>query len=277
MRFDIVSDPAKIARIQKRLTDRDQQQMASRGALVRYELPALPSAFPRLGRILDGSTHRAQFFGIHYHIKSRDGRIERLLPAAEYYEFVFRAVADKRHALELGLGRLHELERWIQRYYYELRDPMLRTDQPSSRVMDKIYALKSELGSILFLARGSLDTIASLLHFLYGPSSAHFRSFGAFVKYLKQAHAAGADADPALREYIEWHLEWFWVLREYREYVTHYGSIDISFYEPRQGILRTYLQDATQVHDVVAPVLAGLDSFCQFVDGHFAARISGTT
>ena len=277
MRFDIVSDPAKVARIQKRLTDRDQQQMASRGALVRYELPALPSAFPRLGRILDGSTHRAQFFGIHYHIKSRDGRIERLLPAAEYYEFVFRAVADKRHALELGLGRLHELERWIQRYYFEIRDPMLRTEQPSSRVMDKVYALKSELGSILFLARGTLDTVASLLHFLYGPSSAPFRSFGAFVKYLKQAHAAGADADPALREYIEGHLEWFRVLREYRDYVTHYGSIDISFYEPRQGILRTYLQDATQVHEVVAPVLAGLDSFCQFVDGHFAARISGTT
>ena len=277
MRFDIVSDPAKIARIQKRLTDRDQQQMASRGALVRYELPALPSAFPRLGRILDGSTHRAQFFGIHYHIKSRDGRIERLLPAAEYYEFVFRAVADKRHALELGLGRLHELERWIQRYYFEIRDPMLRTEQPSSRVMDKVYALKSELGSILFLARGTLDTVASLLHFLYGPSSAPFRSFGAFVKYLKQAHAAGADADPALREYIEGHLEWFRVLREYRDDVTQYGSLDISFYEPRQGILRTYLQDATQVHEVVAPVLAGLDSFCQFVDGHFAARISGTT
>lgn len=277
MRFDIVSDPAKIARIQKRLADRDQQQMASRGALVRYELPALPSAFPQLSRILDGSTHRAQFFGIHYRIKSRDGRIERLLPAAEYYESVFRAVADKRHALELGLGRLHELERWIQRYYFELRDPMLRTDQPSSRVMDKVYALKSELGSILFLARGTLDTVASLLHFLYGPSSAHFRSFGAFVKYLKQAHAGGADADPALREYIEGHLEWFRVLREYRDYVTHYGSIEISFYEPRQGILRTYLQDATQVHDVVAPVLAGLDSFCEFVDGHFAARISGTT
>jgi len=277
MRFDIVSDPAKIARIQKRLADRDQQQKASRGALVRYELPALPSAFPQLGRILDGSTHRAQFFGIHYHIKSRDGRIERLLPAAEYYEFVFRAVADKRHALGLGLGRLHELERWVQRYYYEIRDPMLRTDRPSSRVMDKVYALKSELGSILFLARGTLDTVASLLHFLYGPSSAHFRSFGAFVTYLNQTHAAGADADPALREYIEEHLEWFRVLREYRDYVTHYGSIDISFYEPQQGILRTYLQDATQVHDVVAPVLAGLDAFCEFVDGHFAARIAGTT
>ena len=83
MRFDIVSDPAKIARIQKRLADRDQQQLASRGALVRYELPALPSAFPQLSRILLGSTHRARFFGVHYHIKSRDGRVERLLPAAE--------------------------------------------------------------------------------------------------------------------------------------------------------------------------------------------------
>jgi hypothetical protein len=186
-------------------------------------------------------------------------------------------VADKRLALELGLRRLRELERWIQRYYNEIREPLLRTDLPSSRVMDKVYALKSELGSILFLARGTLDTIASLLHFLYGPSSAPFKSFGAFVKYLNRSHAAGTDADPALREYIEAHLEWCQILREYRDYVTHYGSIDISFYEPRQGILRTYLQDATQVHDVVAPVLAGLDAFCEFVDGHFATRITGTT
>jgi hypothetical protein len=277
MRFDIVRDPAKIARIQKRLADRDQQLMTSRGALVRYEMPALPNAFPQLGRILESSAHRAQFFGIHYHIESKDGRIEQLLPAGEYYKFVFRAVGDKRYALELGLGRLRELEHWIQRYYNEIREPMHRTELPSFRVIDKVYALKSELGSILFLARGTLDTIASLLHFLYGPSSSHFRSFNAFVKYLNQSHRAGADADPPLREYIEGHLEWFRILREYRDYVTHYGSIDISFYEPREGVLRTYLQDASEVHEVVAPVLAALDAFCEFVDGHFAARVTGTT
>jgi hypothetical protein len=277
MRFDIVRDPAKIARIQKRLADRDQQLVTSRGGLVRYEMPALPNGFPRLSRILDSSAHRAQYFGIHYHIESRDGKIERLLPAAEYYNFVFRAVADKRYTLELGFGRLGELERWIQRYYNEIREPMLRTEQPSFRVVDKVYALKSELGNILFVVRGTLDSIATLLHFLYGPSSCHFTSFAAFVTYLNKRHAAGADADPALREYIEEHLEWFRILREYHDYVTHYGSIDISFYEPQEGVLRTYLQDALQAHEVVAPVLAGLDSLCEFVDGHFAARITGTT
>ncbi len=276
MRFDIVRDPTQIARIQQRLADRDQQLMTSRGALVRYEMPALPNAFPQLSRILDSSAHRAQFLGIHYHIQSRDGKIERLIPAAEYYKFVFPAVADKRYALELGLGRLRELERWVERYYNEIREPTQRTEQPSSRVVDQVYALKSELGNILFVARGTLDTIATLLHFLYGPSSSHFTSFAAFVSYLNQSRAAGTDADPALRAYIEEHLEWLQTLREYRDYVTHYGSIDISFYEPREGVLRTYLQDALQVHDVVAPVLAGLDSFCEFLDGHFAARITAT-
>jgi hypothetical protein len=277
MRFDIVRDPAKIARIQKRLAGRDQQLTTSRGALVRYELPALPSAFPQLGRILESSAYRTQIFGIHYHIASKDGRIERLIPAAEYYEFVFRAVADKRYVLELGLGRLRELERWIQRYYDDIREPMLRTERPSLRVVDKVYALKSELGNILFVARGTLDTIATLLHFLYGPGSPHFTNFAAFVNYLNKRHPAGADPDPAMREYIEEHLEWFRILREYHDYVTHYGSIDISFYEPGEGVLRTYLQDASQVHEVVAPVLAGLDSFCEFVDGHFSARIAGSS
>ena len=276
MRFDIVSDPEKIARIRKRLADRDQQLTTSRGALVRYEMPALPNAFPRLNRVLHDSPHRARFFGIYYHIESKDGKIERLLPAFEYYRFVFSAVADKRYALELGLGRLRELEHWVQRYYHEIREPLLRAEQ-SFRVVDKVYALKSELGNVLFVVRGILDTIATLLHFLYGPSSVHFTSFATFVKYLKERHAAGADADPALRGYIQEHLGWLRTLREYRDYVTHYGSIDISFYEPQEGVLRTYLQDALQVHDVVAPVPAGLDSFCEFVDGHFAARIAGST
>ena len=248
--------------------------MTSRGTLVRYEAPALPNPFPRLARILEGSAHRAQFVGTYYHIKSSDGKFERLFPAAEYYEFVFRAVADKRYSLEFGLGRVRDLEQWIQRYYSEIGEPTLRTEQPSRRVVDKVYALKSELGNILFVVRASLDTIATLLHFLYGPGSRRFSTFAAFVSYLDPPHPAGTGPDPALRAYVGEHLAWFRSLREYHEYVTHYGSIDISFYEPREGVLRAYLQDAAQVHEVISPVLGGLDSFCEFVDRHFSARIA---
>jgi hypothetical protein len=277
MRFDIERDPVRIANIQTGLADRHDQMMQSRGALLRYETPSLPNAFPQLSRILEASPHRTQFLDIYYHIESEDSRIERLIPAAEYYKFVFRAVADKRHALELGLGRIRELEHWIQRYYHEVRDPMLRTAQPSSRVVDQVYALKSELGNILFVTRGALDTIATLFHFLYGPSSCQFTSFVAFMKYLNEDHAGGTDPDPAMREYIAQQLSWFRTLHEYRDYVTHFGSIDISFYEPQEGVLRTYLQDALEVHEVVAPVLSGLDSFCEFVDGHFSARITAAS
>jgi hypothetical protein len=49
-------------------------------------------------------------------------------------------------------------------------------------------------------------------------------------------------------------LEWFRTLREYRDYVTHYASIDISVHEPREGVLRAYLHAALQMHEVVAPV-----------------------
>jgi hypothetical protein len=277
MRFDIERDPVRIANIQTGLADRHDQMMQSRGALLRYETPSLPSAFPQLSRILEASLHRAQFLDIYYHIESEDRRIERLIPAAEYYKFVFRAVADKRYALELGLGRIRELERWIQRYYHEIRDPMLRTVGPSFHVVDQVYALKSELGNILFVTRGALDTIATLFHFLYGPSSCQFTSFAAFMRYLNEGSAGGTDLDPAMREYIAKQLAWFRTLREYRDYVTHFGSIDITFYEPQEGVVRTYLQDALEVHEVVAPVLSGLDSFCEFVDGHFAARITGAS
>lgn len=274
MRFDIEREPVRIANIQAELADRHARMMQSRGALLRYETPLLPNAFPQLTRILDGSHHQAQFLDIYYHIESDDRRIERLIPAAEYYEFVFRAVADKRHALELGLSRVGELERWIQRYYREIHDPILREAQPSFRVVDRVYALKSELGNILFVARGALDCIATLFHFLYGPHSHLFTSFAAFTKHLNQDQGDGTDPDPVMREHITRHLSWFRTLHEYRDYVTHFGSVDITFYEPEEGVVRTYLQDALEVHEVVAPVLSGLDAFCQFIDGHFADRIT---
>jgi hypothetical protein len=274
MRFNIERDPARIARIQSDLAERHAQMMRSRGALLCYETPSLPNAFPQLSRVLEDSPHRAQFSDIYYHIQSEDGRIERLIPAAEYYKFVFRAVADKRYALQLGLGRIRDLERWIQRYYHEIGHPMLRGGQPSYRVVDQVYTLKSELGNILFLTRGALDTIATLSHFLYSPSSCQCTSFTAFVKYVSESHPAGTDVDPAMREHLAQQLAWFQTLQEYRDYVTNFGSIDITFYAPEEGVVRTYLQDALEVHEVVAPVLAGLDSFCEFVDGHFAARIS---
>jgi hypothetical protein len=277
MRFDIERDPVRIAKIQSTLAERHAQMMRSRGALLRYDTPSLPNAFPQLSRVLEGSPHRNQFLDIYYHIQSEDGRIEQLIQAAEYSKFVFRAVADKRYALELGLGRIRELERWIQRYYHEIRDPMMRGAQPSYRVVDQVYALKSELANILFVTRGALDTIASLSHFLYGPSSSQFSSFSAFVEHLHEGHAGGTDPDPAMREHIAQQLGWFRTLHEYRDYVTNFGSIDITFYEPEEGVVRTYLQDALEVHEVVAPVLSGLDSFCEFVDGHFAARITAAS
>jgi hypothetical protein len=277
MRFDIERDPVRIANIQAELADRHNQMMRSRGELLRYDTPSLPNAFPRLSRILEGSPHRTQFQDIYYHIRSDDGRIERLIPAADYYKFVFRAVADKRYALELGLVRIRELEHWVQRYYHEIRDPMLRGAQPSSRVVDQVYALKSELGNILLVTRGALDTIATLFHFLYGPSSCQFTRFSGFMKYLNKGHAGGTDPDPAMREHIGQQLTWLRILHQYRDYVTHFGSIDISFYKPQEGVVRTYLQDALEVHEVVAPVLSGLDSFCEFVDGHFAARIAAAS
>ena len=104
MRFDIEQDPLRITNIQAELAERHGRMMQARGSLLRYETPALPNAFSRLSLILESSNHRAQFLGLYYHIESEDRRIERLIPAPEYYEFVFRAIADKRHALELGLG-----------------------------------------------------------------------------------------------------------------------------------------------------------------------------
>jgi hypothetical protein len=67
MRFDIVRDPAK-TRIQKRLEDRDQQQILV--APSSAEMPALPNVSPAQshpGRLNPPSS----VLRIHYHIESK--------------------------------------------------------------------------------------------------------------------------------------------------------------------------------------------------------------
>jgi hypothetical protein len=275
MKFDILRDPARIAQVRHILGEEYKKRNRDRGALVRYTMPALPRAFPKLAALLDGSSHRALFLEIHYYIETKEQSLRDLVPAAEYYKVVFKAVADKQYSLRVGFQRVRALERRIQDAYKATRERLAGTNQPSFNVADEVYALKSEVASVLFVARGVLDTITSLMHFLYGPSSRQFRSFADFVKFLRNGAKEGRCADPEFLAYVDSNMGWFRTLRDLRDYVTHHSSMDVAFYEPSEGRLLIFLQELMQASEVIHTAVFGVDQFCEFLDAHFARRITG--
>jgi hypothetical protein len=277
MRFDILRDKEKIATIREALSSEDRKRTGDRGALVRYTMPSMPQAFPRLSRLLDNSAHRAQFLGIYYYIETKEQSLRRLMPAAEYYKFAFRAIADKQYSLRVGYQRVRGLELRIRDAYKRTRETLARTNQPSFNVTDEVYSLKAEIAGVLFVARGVLDTITSLMHFFYGPNSRQFTSFADFVKFLRKGAKEDSCADPELLQYIESNMQWFRFLRDFRDYVTHHSSIDVAFYEPTEGKLLIVLGESMQATEIVSTALFRVDGFCEFVDAHFARRIDRTS
>lgn len=274
MRFDILRDLEQVATIRATLQEEHRSRVADRGQLVRYVMPPMPRAFPALADVLNSTNYRQQYSGIYYYIETKDRRLRRLVPAAEYYKGAFAAIADKQYSLRVGYRRVAELVRRIREAHMATRGSMLRAGQPSFNVSDEVYALKAEVANVLLVSRGALDTLATLMHFLYGPNSRQFMSFVDFVKFLRRtANEHGQSHDPELLAHITAHLDWFWLLRDYRDFVTHVSSIDVAFYEAAEGTLNIFLDNVTRADLLTNRAVLGLHEFCEFIDLHFARRV----
>jgi len=57
-----------------------------------------------------------------------------------------------------------------------------------------------------------------------------------------------------MTSYIKTKIDWFFRLRDIRDYLTQYKSIDISFYEQPRGGTRVYLDDSFGIHELVKSV-----------------------
>jgi len=272
MRFDIIRDSKKVKRIQSQLQATYRSSVSERGTLVSYSMPALPDLFPQLrAALLQYSKHREGFWGIYYYMETKDQRVRKLIPASEYYKTVFRSLSDKRYSLELIRERIRALLNDIARLHAQSRRIRPRTAQPAFSVAQQVYMLKGELAAFLLFARSMLDTVATLFHFLYGPSSNQFVSFADFARYMSKGHGKGQDV--AMENFIRSEMSWFFTLRDFRDWVAHLGTVDVAFYEDSEATLATYTEHCQPLQDLVEPVLEGLDAFFKFVDDHFTDRI----
>src|SRR5260221_1088126 len=235
-------------------------------------MPALPVVFPRLNERIFGSAPRHQYYGLHYYVQSKDRHIRHLIPAPEYYNFAFNAIADDRYSLALVNARLNATMTAIQDQWKHTRETMPRTGQPSFSVSQYVYQLKAEVAAGLFFARGLLDVFATLSHFLYGPRSRCFSSFADVLKHISEKRSIEPN-DPVMHDYAESHMQWFWSLRDFRDFVTHHSSLRVDFYE-KEGRFDTYLQGVQTPQELIGATIAGIDTFLEFADKHFAPRFA---
>ena len=217
--------------IRQRLTlDTEQTELeASRGSLVRYEMPTLPQPFTRLADVLSHPSYRRRWIGTEY-FADYGQRLQQIIPAVEYHKFVFRAAAEKLDALRHGLARIAELERSIAEQHHETRTVIPVTQQPSITLRSDVYALKSELASALFVTSSLLETLVTLMPVLYGADSDPFRSFARYVRNIRGARQDRI-IDYDMLAYLNSEMEWWDMLNNYRDYVTHFGAIEVKFYE----------------------------------------------
>jgi hypothetical protein len=268
MRFELIKSKERLKQKRQYLKEKYPYALGSFGKVVSYEMPVvIGPPFPKLAEYLREGSYPREFSGIEYYIGTNNGYLERIVPAAEYYKLAFRTIREQLHSLKTAKDRIDMFVSEINRCYQETRTVRTSTGQSAFKVQKYVYDIKSELGNFFFVSRSVLDTTATLMHFLYGPRSKHYGSFTNFIK--QTLRDASPDQDVEMRQYFQSKCEWYYRLKDVRDYITHYKSLDVSFYEQPDTSIHIYLENRFKLDELVEDVYFGIKEFLRFTDEHF--------
>lgn len=271
MKFDIIKNPEVVRSIRKQLAEKYPYTLSSFGKVVGYQMPVFfVDPFPQLTVWIGQSSYPREFRGIDYYVATNGGYLDRIIPASEYYKLAFWTIAEELYCLGLTVDRIQAIADKIDQAYRATRTVNEASGHSSFNASTHVYDLKSELGNFFFVSRSLLDTFATLMHFLRGPKSQRHRSFTDFVEFNLREDAK---SDPPIKEYFRTNLDWYYRLKDVRDYITHYKSLDVSFYEQSDNTIHVYLEDRFKLDDLVDDVHSGITKFLQFADEHFTKRL----
>lgn len=275
MRYEIVKDPAILCKIREELTTTFRNYNQKLGRSVSYGMPALRTPFPLLEKEIMGSKHREQYYHIYYYIETKSRYIKKLVPVPEYYKSAFAAVAEKLYSLQCSINNINDCIKRINEYHKKTRIVREKTGQPFFELSTtEVYLLKTELSNSLFVARSIMDTLATLMHFMYGKGAKQFTSFADFAKYLsKKTSSKGDIVDLEMKEYISSEMEWFNLLRDLRDYFTHCGTFRIEFYETIPTQLSIYIDGYNELVPTLKQILDGIMRYIDYFDRHFVKKV----
>ena len=264
----ILKDKEKVEKLRTELGEKYKRRVSSYGKVVSYSHPILPDPFPKLLAI-GNSERRKDFFHQYYFIHTRKKYIENLMPVSEYYKVVSMNVSQKLFDLDTAIASANQFAGEIKEIFQKNHIIRENTGQPFVPLQRQTQQLKQALAAYLFTSRSLFDCIATLLQFLYGADSKYFDSFSDFLKDLK----AGRVKDHDFSKFVEENMAWFFRLRNLRDYVTHFGSLDISLYELPSGELNLRVQDEYEMVELLNSSSSGIRKFMDFFDTHFSGPI----
>lgn len=275
MKNDVIVDEAKVRKIQERLSEQYKKANPdTKGKLVRYVMPALRRPFENLSEWIFESNHKNKFHSKYYFIATDKNYLQQLIPASEYYKVAFSAIAEKVYAADLCLVKINKLIVQIQNAFEHNRETIQKTGQPSFNVEAEVYSLKAEIGFLFFISRSILDCIATLTNFLYGPTHKIFSSFNDFYKYITKGELGENDfSDAKLKEYFHSQMAWFHLLTDIRDYITHFSSIGIDFFETEDKTIKIYIENKFEIEETLGKIVSGISHFLIFYDEHTVQRL----
>lgn len=271
MKFELINNQEKASKRASARNNRYEFQ-ACNGSTVCYHQPLYEHPFSLLQEAIYKGSTLSKLKNRYYKIESNGGYLHQYYPAAEYYKIAYRRICDNTHTIRFSLDEINKTQRAIEDIYNTSKEK-LPGGQTKLSFDKEIYQLRSSIFTFVFSVRATLDTIASLFQTIYGPQIGQHISFNGFMKYITGNNSI--IQDPVMSEFIRTKMEWFVLLKDVRDYLAHFGSINFSIKEVESGVLSIEIFKDIEINNFIVSVNNGFQELLIFLDEHCSSIVNG--
>jgi len=271
MKCELLSNEAKAAELPIARAER-LEFSAVEGLTVCYHQPLYENPLSRLQSAIHEGKSLSKLKGRYYKIQSNGGYIHQYYPAVEYYKIAYRMIRDNIHTIILARKDIQNFQKAIQDIYVNKKEK-LSTGQTKLSFDMEIYRLRSNLTTYIFSIRATLDTIASTFQTIYGPQIGQHISFNGLMTHVLSDKCV--IDDPLLDEFFRNKMEWFVLLKDVRDYLSHFGAIEFSIKESTSGTLVIEMFRGMKISTFTQIVDHGFGCLLEFLNVHCAKVANG--
>lgn len=242
------------------------------GQTIAYEEPLYNWLFRETSKAMESTKWPRQFLGRYYRSKSNNGFLEEVVPAPEYYKISIRGMTQKFHGMLCNIESIKNTCIEISKKFEQGNGVSYFNDQPRLKFDMELYKLRSEISSYLFLIRSLLDQFAIILQSFSGPKSKMYSSFTDLMKKIRNESNV-IDLDIEFCDYLKNNLEWYWKLKDFRDFIAHHGFITLGLKKQEDGTIKIFLQNRIDLLELIDEFQKEIEVSLQFFDKHFSQYI----